>query len=92
MMIFLKEFFEKDDFEKNQQTTNKHSKIPRGRGQGINAILVEFCKKGNKIFGRAVFFLQEVQTYSLFKVSLKNIRTFLIVCTGAILKESTEWL
>ena len=76
---------------KNQQTTNKHSKIPRGRGQGINAILVEVCKKGNKIFGRAVF-LREVQTYSLFKVSLKNIRTFLIVCTGAILKESTEWL
>ena len=58
MMIFLKEFFEKDDFEKNQQTTNKHSKIPRGRGQGINAILVEFCKKGNKIFGRAVFFCE----------------------------------
>ena len=56
MMIFLKEFFGKDDFEKNQQTTNKHSKIPRGRGQGINAILVEVCKKGNKIFGRAVVF------------------------------------
>ena len=28
-MIFLKEFFEKDDFEKNQQTTKKHAKLPR---------------------------------------------------------------
>ena len=91
MMIFLKEFFEKDDFEKNQQMTNKHSKIPRGRGQGINAILVEVCKKVIRFLVEH-FFLREVQTYSLFKVSLKNIRTFLIVCTGAIFKESTEWL
>ena len=59
MMMLLKEFFEKDDFEKNQQTTNKHSKIHRGRGQGINAILVEVCKKGDKIFGRAVGFFCE---------------------------------
>ena len=27
LMIFLKEFFEKVDFEKNQQTTNNHTKI-----------------------------------------------------------------
>ena len=25
----MKEFFEKVDFEKNQQTTKKHEKIPR---------------------------------------------------------------
>ena len=28
-MVFLKEFFEKVDFEKNQQTTKKHEKLPR---------------------------------------------------------------
>ena len=28
MMVFLKEFFEKVDFEKNQQTTKKHEKLP----------------------------------------------------------------
>ena len=27
-MVFLKEFFEKVDFEKNQQTTNKYEKFP----------------------------------------------------------------
>ena len=27
-MVFLKEFFEKVDFEKNQQTTKKHEKLP----------------------------------------------------------------
>ena len=59
MMIFLKEFFEKDDFEKNQKTTNKHSKIPRGRGQGINAILVEVSKKGNKILVEQLLFFCE---------------------------------
>ena len=30
-MVFLKEFFEKVDFEKNQQTTTKHEKFPRGQ-------------------------------------------------------------
>ena len=29
LMVFLKEFFEKVDFEKNQQTTKKHEKLPR---------------------------------------------------------------
>ena len=28
-MIFLKEFFEKVDFENNKQTTKKHYKLPR---------------------------------------------------------------
>ena len=28
LMVFLKEFFEKVDFEKNQQTTKKHEKLP----------------------------------------------------------------
>ena len=28
-MVFLKEFFEKEDFEKNQQMTKKHGKFPR---------------------------------------------------------------
>ena len=27
-MVFLKEFFEKVDFEKNQQTKKKHAKLP----------------------------------------------------------------
>ena len=27
-MAFLKEFFKKVDFEKNQQTTKKHAKLP----------------------------------------------------------------
>ena len=30
-MVFLKDFFEKVDFEKNQQTTKKHKKFPRGQ-------------------------------------------------------------
>ena len=34
-MVFLKEFFEKVEFEKNQQTTKKHAKLPRG--QRVNA-------------------------------------------------------
>ena len=33
-MVFLKEFSKKDDFEKNQQTTKKHKKFPRGGGMG----------------------------------------------------------
>ena len=28
LMIFLKEFFKNVDFEKNQQTTKKHAKLP----------------------------------------------------------------
>ena len=28
LMVFMKEFFEKADFEKNQQTTKKHEKFP----------------------------------------------------------------
>ena len=28
LMVFLKEFFQKVDFEKNQQTTKKHEKLP----------------------------------------------------------------
>ena len=28
-MVLLKEFFEKVDFEKNQQTAKKHEKFPR---------------------------------------------------------------
>ena len=28
-MVFLKEFFEKVNFEKNQQTTKKHEQFPR---------------------------------------------------------------
>ena len=27
-MVFLKEFFENDNFEKNQQTTKNHDKFP----------------------------------------------------------------
>ena len=30
-MVFLKEFFEKIDFEKNQQMKKKHEKFPRGK-------------------------------------------------------------
>ena len=30
-MVFLKEFFKKVDFEKNQQTTRKHAKFPGGK-------------------------------------------------------------
>ena len=29
LILFLKEFFEKVDFEKNQQTTKKREKFPR---------------------------------------------------------------
>ena len=30
-MVFLKDFFEKVDFEKRQQTTNKHENVPEGK-------------------------------------------------------------
>ena len=30
-MVFLKELFEKVDFEKNQQTAKKHENFPRGQ-------------------------------------------------------------
>ena len=29
LMVFLKEFFQKVNFEKNRQTTKKHEKLPR---------------------------------------------------------------
>ena len=40
-MVFLKEIFEKFDFEKNQQMTKRHAKLPRGqrvkrKGQRVN--------------------------------------------------------
>ena len=31
LIVFLKEFFEKVDFKKNQQTTKKREKFPRGQ-------------------------------------------------------------
>ena len=31
-MVFMKEFFKKVDFEKNQQTTKKHENFPGGKG------------------------------------------------------------
>ena len=31
LMVFMKEFFEKVDSEKNQQTTKKREKFPRGQ-------------------------------------------------------------
>ena len=34
-MVFLKEFFEKVDFEKNQQTTKKHENFPGGQKELI---------------------------------------------------------
>ena len=35
-MVFLKQFFEKVDFEKNQQTTKKHKILPsRQRANGV---------------------------------------------------------
>ena len=37
-MVFLKEFFKKIDFEKNQQTTKKHEKLP-SRQRVKNTIL-----------------------------------------------------
>ena len=35
LMVFLKEFFEKVDFEKNQQTTKKHEKFLMGTKTGL---------------------------------------------------------
>ena len=39
-MVFLKEIFEKVDFEKNQQTTKRHAKLPSL--QRVNSCLAEF--------------------------------------------------
>ena len=38
LIAFLKEFFEKVDFEKNQQTTKKHAKLPSR--QSVNEVHV----------------------------------------------------
>ena len=37
LMVFLKEFFENIDFEKNQQMTKKHAKLPSR--QKVNLVL-----------------------------------------------------
>ena len=43
-MEFLKEYFEKVDFEKNQQTTKKHEKFPRmQRVKGLIIFSVLLC-------------------------------------------------
>ena len=52
-MAFLKEFFEKDDFEKNQQTTKKHEKFPRGKG--VNAHVMVPYKLSYYVFVRFLF-------------------------------------
>ena len=36
MMVFLKECFEKVDFEKNQQTTKKEAKLPSRQIMKVN--------------------------------------------------------
>ena len=47
LIVYLKEFFEKIDFEKNQQTTKKREKFPRGqRVKGcmlMNLITILLC-------------------------------------------------
>ena len=44
-MVFLKEFFEKDDFEKNQQTTKKQEKISQLAKSYLQYILSHFLLK-----------------------------------------------
>ena len=39
LMVFLKEFFEIVDFEKDLQTTKKHEKLPRGQRVNVTRFL-----------------------------------------------------
>ena len=52
-MVFLKEFLEKDEFEKKQQTTKKHKKFPRGKG--VNAHVMVPYKLSFYVFVRFLF-------------------------------------
>ena len=42
LMVFLKEFFQKVNFEKNQQTTNKHEKLPSMQWVKLIGIVMTF--------------------------------------------------
>ena len=55
LMVFLKEFFRKYDFEKKQQTTTMHTKLPsRQRVEKIILCELALCPLGNSscFFGR----------------------------------------
>ena len=48
LIVFLEEFFEKTDFEKNQQTTQKHAKLPSMQRVNIDGFVwkdSEICLK-----------------------------------------------
>ena len=48
-MVFLKEFFKKVDFEKNQQTTKKHEKFPRGQKFNNEIAPLDWLHMGFKV-------------------------------------------
>ena len=41
-MVFLKEFFQKFNFEKNQQTTKKHEKLPSRQCVNMSSYAITF--------------------------------------------------
>ena len=42
-MVFMKEFFGKDDFEKNQQKTKKHAKLPSRQRVKLLCSFLRIC-------------------------------------------------
>ena len=54
LMVFQKEFFKKVDFEKNQQTTIKHAKLPRMQSVNLPCMFwndgTVFCKNTSGMF------------------------------------------
>ena len=45
MLVFLKEFFEKVNFEKSQQTTTKHDKISSMQRLIVNRYIIHYVEK-----------------------------------------------
>ena len=70
-MIFLQEFLEKVDFEKNQQTTKKHEKFPKGQRVKATYIMSYcLCTYKSMIYGINLLFPPEgMVAYSSYLVS-----------------------
>ena len=53
-MVLMKEFYEKVDFGKNQQTIKKHEKFPRGQRVNKRIHQSMILRGGSRISGKGV--------------------------------------